>query len=240
MTTVLVIEDDPSVQKLLKVSLEADGMIPVSAKNGTDGIKKIRNTKLDLIILDMGLPDIKGWDVLRIVKQDKVLSQIPIIILTGEYKETVDTIKSLDGGADDYILKPFSPRILLARIRAILRRSANSAGPTPASNTLSTPNGEICLNLDSREVMLKLPSGKKKAVEKMTVKELELLSCFLKNPFKVFSRRYLFELVWNMDYYGTTRTIDKHVERLRSKLDIYGKFIEAISGVGYRFNPTEE
>ncbi len=239
-TRVLVIEDEPSIQKLLKVSLEADGIRPVIARTGAEGIKKIHETKSDLIILDMVLPDINGWDVLRIVKQDKVLSRIPVIILTGEYKKTVDTIKALDGGADDYILKPFSPRILLARIRAILRRSANGTGPAPASNILSTPGGEICMDTDSREVVLKLPSGKKKAAEKMTVKEFELLSCFLKNPFKVFSRRYLFELVWNMDYYGTTRTIDKHVERLRSKLDIYGEFIKTVQGVGYQFNLPEE
>ncbi|MBU3956566.1 response regulator transcription factor [bacterium] len=231
---ILVVEDDKNIAKLLKVSLGMSGYHSVFVRNGADGIKKLRAERISMILLDLGLPDINGWEVLRFVKNDNELFKIPIIVITGEYKRTVDSVKALDEGADDYIIKPFSPRVLLSRMKAILRRSGN--GDSPISKILSTENNELSLDLDLRILSLLLPSGEKKIIDKLTVKEFDLLVCFLKHQRRVFSRQYIFELVWDRDYYGTTRTIDKHIGRLRAKLGAYGKFIRSVPGVGYQFD----
>jgi len=239
--TVLVIEDDKNVGKLIEKALRDGGFHPLCAKSGGDAIKIARKRKPDIIILDIGLPDISGWDVLRIMKQDqsKSVFSIPVVILTGECKKTVDTIKGLEWGADDYIQKPFSPRVLLARMKAVLRRSQNGGRPLPAVEMLCSPDGNITVNVDLRIVVLKHSKGKEEELKNLTNKEFDLLVCFLKHPGRVFSRKYLFELVWGLDYFGTTRTVDKHVERLRSKLRSYGKNIKTISGVGYSFAPDD-
>ncbi|MDO9513859.1 MAG: response regulator transcription factor [Elusimicrobiota bacterium] len=237
--TVLIVEDDGSISKLLEQTLKDGGFHPLHVQNGGDAIKLARKRTPALIILDIGLPDISGWDVLRIMKQDKSVFSIPVVILTGECKKTVDTIKGLEWGADDYIQKPFSPRVLLARLKAVLRRSQNGGRPLPVVEMLCSPDGQIVVNVDLRIVVLKYPKGKEEELKNLTSKEFDLLVCFLKHPGRVFSRKYLFELVWGLDYFGTTRTVDKHVERLRSKLNSHGKSIKTISGVGYSFAPDD-
>jgi len=237
--TVLIIEDDNGVSKLLEQTLKDGGFHPLRAKNGGDAIKIIRKRKPDVIVLDIGLPDISGWDVLRIIKQDQAVFGIPVMIVTGEYTKTVDTIKGLEWGADDYIQKPFSPRVLLARLKAVLRRSQNGGRPDPVEEILCSPDGRISVNVDLRTVALKHSGGKEKEVTNLTNKEFDLLVCFLKHPGRVFSRKYLFELVWGLDYVGSTRAVDKHMERLRSKLGTAGKGIKTISGIGYSYSPED-
>jgi len=236
--TVLVIEDDSNIQEMLKVILQQYNFRPVFVKRGTDAIKKVRNVNFDMILLDLNLPDITGWDVLRFIKKDEDLATTPIIIITGEYKRSIDMVKALDDGADDYLIKPFSLKILVARMKAIMRRTNN--GSRKFTRVVSDENEKISINLDAHEVYIKLPDGTTKVIKDLTAKEFDLLACFLKYEKRVLSRQFIYEFVWNLDYYGTSRTVDKHVERLRAKLGEYGKFIKTLPKIGYQFNTEEE
>ena len=235
MNRVLVIEDDKTICELLKHVFKSSGYHSIIVNNANKGIHALETMKdIDLIVLDLGLPDISGWDFLRILKQRREISNIPVVIITGQYKKTPEIVKALELGADDYILKPFSPRILIARIKAILRRFMN--GSKPPQEIISTPNEEIKINMDTREVFL-CPKGKKEQlIKNLTNKEFELLVLFIRNYGRIFSRKYLFETIWDMAYPGpASRAVDKQIERLRSKLKIYGKCIKTVQGIGYQF-----
>jgi DNA-binding response OmpR family regulator len=214
----LLVEDDDSIGRLVKQYLEQqDGWGVVWLRSGEDAIAELRRRPIRLVVLDIGLPGIDGFEVCRRIR---VGSKVPIIMLTARDEEP-DRVAGLELGADDYVSKPFSPRELSARIKAILRRSEHRS----EDEVLSAR--EIVLRRDSREVTVG------DAPVELTSKEFDLLACFLEHPGIVLSRERLLDLVWGMTYPGGTRTVDMHVAQLRRKLgDTEG--IRTVRGAGYK------
>ena len=214
----LLVEDDDSIGRLVKQYLEQqDGWRVVWLRSGEDAVIELRQHPVRLVVLDIGLPGIDGFEVCRRIRAG---SNVPIIMLTARDEEP-DRVAGLEIGADDYVSKPFSPRELSARIKAILRRSEQRN----EDEMLSTR--DIVLRRDSREVTV---GG---AAVELTGKEFDLLACFLEHPGIVLSRERLLDLVWGMTYPGGTRTVDMHVAQLRRKLgDAEG--IRTVRGAGYK------
>jgi DNA-binding response OmpR family regulator len=214
----LLVEDDDSIGRLVKAYLEQqDGWRVVWLRAGEDAVVELRRHPVRLVVLDIGLPGIDGFEVCRRIRAG---SKVPIIMLTARDEEP-DRVAGLELGADDYVAKPFSPRELSARIKAILRRSEQRN----EDEVLSVR--DIVLRRDSREVTVDDES-----VE-LTSKEFDLLACFLEHPGIVLSRERLLDLVWGMTYPGGTRTVDMHVAQLRRKLgDAEG--IRTVRGAGYK------
>ena len=214
----LLVEDDDSIGRLVKQYLEQqDGWRVVWLRTGEEAVTELRQHPVRLVVLDIGLPGIDGFEVCRRIRAG---SKVPIIMLTARDEEA-DRVAGLEIGADDYVAKPFSPRELSARIKAILRRSEQRSEDEVLSGR------EIVLRRDSREVTV---GGS--AVE-LTGKEFDLLACFLEHPGIVLSRERLLDIVWGMTYPGGTRTVDMHVAQLRRKLgDAEG--IRTVRGAGYK------
>jgi len=214
----LLVEDDDSIGRLVKQYLEQqDGWRVVWLRSGEEAIAELRRHPIRLVVLDIGLPGIDGFEVCRRIRAG---SKVPIIMLTARDEEP-DRVAGLELGADDYVAKPFSPRELSARIKAILRRSEQRN----EDEVLSAR--DVVLRRDSREVTV---SG---ASVELTSKEFDLLACFLEHPGIVLSRERLLDLVWGMTYPGGTRTVDMHVAQLRRKLgDAEG--IRTVRGAGYK------
>jgi DNA-binding response OmpR family regulator len=214
----LLVEDDDSIGRLVKQYLEQqDGWRVVWLRSGEDAVTELRQHPIRLVVLDIGLPGIDGFEVCRRIRAG---SKVPIVMLTARDDEP-DRVAGLELGADDYVAKPFSPRELSARIKAILRRSEQRN----EDEVLSAR--EIVLRRDSREVTV---GGD--PVD-LTSKEFDLLACFLEHPGIVLSRERLLDLVWGMTYPGGTRTVDMHVAQLRRKLgDAEG--IRTVRGAGYK------
>ncbi len=225
---ILVIDDEKNIRDLIKYNLEQEGFEVLVAEDGEKGLDQL-TSEVDLIILDLMLPGIDGLEVCRKIKKNDLLAQIPIIMLTARGEE-VDKVVGLEIGADDYMVKPFSPRELLARIRAVLRRI-----DIPPKNTSAEKNrltgGDLTINLKSHEVKV---GGEK---INLTPKEFDLLRLLVANKNNVFSRESLLEKVWDYSYGGTTRTVDVHIRRLRSKIG--EQKIETVRGVGYKFVVVE-
>jgi DNA-binding response OmpR family regulator len=218
----LLVEDDDAIGRLVKQYLEQqDGWRVVWLRSGEDALAQLRQHPVRLVVLDIGLPGIDGFEVCRRIRAG---SKVPIVMLTARDEEP-DRVAGLELGADDYVSKPFSPRELSARIKAILRRAEQRT----EDEVLSVR--EIVLRRDSREVSV---SGT--SVE-LTSKEFDLLACFLEHPGIVLSRERLLDLVWGMTYPGGTRTVDVHVAQLRRKLgDPEG--IRTVRGAGYKLIPA--
>ena len=217
----LLVEDDDSIGRLVKQYLEQqDGWRVVWLRSGEEAVTELRQHPVRLVVLDIGLPGIDGFEVCRRIRAG---SKVPIIMLTARDEEP-DRVAGLELGADDYVAKPFSPRELSARIKAILRRSEQRN----ENEVLSAR--EIVLRRESREVTV---AG---APIELTSKEFDLLACFLEHPGIVLSRERLLDLVWGMTYPGGTRTVDMHVAQLRRKLgDAEG--IRTVRGAGYKLIP---
>jgi two-component system alkaline phosphatase synthesis response regulator PhoP len=223
--TILIVDDEISIRELVKFNLQKEGYHTVEADNGLNAVTMAKNTKPDLIVLDLMLPGMDGLDVCRTLKGQQATTAIPIVMLTAKDEE-IDKIIGLELGADDYLTKPFSPRELVARVKAVLRRSHKE----------SVSEGELVfgtlrLNFSRYEAYL----GKDKL--ELTPKEYELLKLFVTNIGKVFTREQLLEKVWGYEYFGDTRTVDVHVRHLRAKLDKdtdFAEAIETVRGVGYR------
>jgi len=223
---VLVIEDEPTIVEFLSTGLAYEGYEPVVAFNGEQGLRLAREGMIDLVILDIMLPDIDGFEICKRLRSWG--SKVPIIMLTAK-KEISDKVTGLDLGADDYITKPFSFKELLARIRALLRRS----GVKIEDSDLCA--GDIVLNSETREV--------KKAGEKiyLTPTEFELLKLFMRHPRRVFTRETLLNRVWGYNYMGDTNIVDVHISHLRDKIaDKPPRMIRSHYGVGYAFYPEGE
>jgi DNA-binding response OmpR family regulator len=219
----LLVEDDDSIGRLVKQYLEQqDGWRVVWLRSGEEALVELRRHPIRLVVLDIGLPGIDGFEVCRRIRAG---SKVPIIMLTARDEEP-DRVAGLELGADDYVAKPFSPRELSARIKAILRRSEQRN----EDEVLSAR--EIVLRRDSREVT----SGG--APVELTSKEFDLLACFLEHPGIVLSRERLLDLVWGMTYPGGTRTVDMHVAQLRRKLDD-AEGIRTVRGAGYKLVAAE-
>ena len=217
---ILVVDDESRMRKLVKDFLTKKGFTVIEAGDGEEAVDKFFEVKdIALIILDVMMPKMDGWQVCREIRQ---YSKVPIIMLTAKSDEK-DELQGFDLGVDEYITKPFSPKILVARVEAILRRSNVLA----ADDTMEA--GGIELNKAAHEVLI---DGK--SVE-LSYKEFELLAYFMSNQGVALSRERILNNVWNYDYFGDARTIDTHVKKLRSKLGAKGEFIKTIWGMGYKF-----
>ncbi len=226
MTSILIVEDDTTVREMLALNLKAEGHEVVTAADGEAGLAAARESPHDLIVLDVMLPNLDGLSICRLIRKD---SNVPILILTARGTE-VDKIVGLESGADDYIVKPFSLGEFLARVRALLRRSASAAPPPSRKDRLETK--EITLDLISRRAYLR---GEE---VKLTHREFNLLAELMQNNGAVISRDLLLEKIWGMEYVGDSRTVDVHIRWLREKLEndpANPQFIQTVRGVGYRF-----
>lgn len=220
---ILVVDDEVSIVDLIKMELEFEGYQVFTAYDGLEAVEKALEIKPDLILLDIMLPKKNGYDVCR-----ELVPQLssPIILLTAK-TDIIDKVLGLELGADDYITKPFDNRELLARVKAHLRRSATILDPPEEDNFLK--NGDLAIYLDERKVTLK-----EKEIH-LTPKEFELLHLLMSNLEQVFARDTLLEKIWGYDYYGDTRTVDMHVQRIRRKIDSQGnKYIQTVFGIGYK------
>lgn len=227
---VLIVDDEEHIVELLQFNLVNAGYKVITANNGLDALKKVKENKPDLLLLDLMLPGMDGLDVCKEIKRDKETSKTSIIMLTAKSEE-LDKILGLELGADDYITKPFSIRELLARVKAVLRRSSSDEISEEIYEI-----GRLKVDFERHEVLIN-----NEKVE-LTLKEFELLEILIKNKGKILRRETLLDKVWGYEYIGETRTLDVHIRYLRKKVeddDKNPKFIETIRGVGYRFNPVE-
>jgi two-component system, OmpR family, alkaline phosphatase synthesis response regulator PhoP len=218
MTTLLLVDDEKNIIELERLYLQKEGYTIEVANDGKVALDKFHTVKPAAIVLDLMLPGIDGLEVCRRIRQE---SDVPIIMLTARDQD-VDKIVGLELGADDYLTKPFNPRELVARVKAVLRRYS----PTPKTQRLNV--GDVTLDMDRREVLVG-----KKPVE-LRAKEFDLLAVLMQNPSIVFTRDRLLEVAWGFDFPGETRTVDVHVAHLRKKLANSKTQIETVSGVGYK------
>lgn len=217
-----MIDDDASILKLVSDVLAEEGFSVTTASNGEEGIKKIHRSQPNLVILDLRLPDMDGFQICQNLKKDKSVSSIPIIMLTVKSTKS-STVAGLEMGADDYIVKPFNQEELVARVKTVLRRAG---GEEKVEEILRY--GDMRLDLNKHTVFIK-----DKQVD-LTPMEFNLLHVLVKKKGHVLNRNFLLETVWGYEYFGTTRTVDVHVGRLREKLASLGDKIETVEGVGYR------
>ena len=229
MTSILVVDDEPVFIEALTISLEREGFGVIAAADGPAALKAISEKDPDLILLDVMLPGMSGIDVCREIRKS---SSVPVIMVTAKGEE-IDAVVGLEVGADDYITKPYRLRELIARIRAILRRSENSP---KEDETISNPEvlveGAVRLDLERHELSV---DGE---LVSLALREFELLSYLMENSGRVVTRESLMQNVWGWDYIGDTKTIDVHVKRLRSKIESAPSAplrISTIRGVGYRY-----
>ncbi len=224
---ILIVEDDKNIFKLLKYNLEKSGFKCVVSITGEDALEVLDKEAVGLIILDIMLPKMDGFEVCRLIKQEKTLSQIPIIMLTAKGEE-IDRVVGLELGADDYVVKPFSIRELLLRIKSVLKRK-NTLVETREIFTA----GDIILDTARRKVLV----GRKNI--RLTNMEFELLAILLRRRGRVQTRTVLLDEVWGLTADVTTRTVDTHIKRVRQKLGKAGKCIDTVRGIGYRFKEEE-
>lgn len=224
---ILVVDDEPDLVELVKYNLTKEGYSVEYAESGDKALKKIRAENYDLIILDLMLPGIPGLELCRILRKDEKTAKIPVIMLTAKTDE-VDKILGLEMGADDYVTKPFSPRELIARIKAVLRRSEQERGAIKEVKI-----GELAVNFDTYAVSLR---GRP---IKLSATEFRLLRFLIEHRGKVFSRDHLLDSVWKGESFVEPRTVDVHIRRLRSQLEDdpkNAKYIKTMRGVGYYFS----
>ena len=225
--TVLVVDDDVKTVELVKLYLERDGYQVLTAYDGIEALRLARESRPDLIVLDLMLPDIDGLEVCRILRHE---SDVPIIMLTARTTDQ-DKLTGLDLGADDYLTKPFSPKELAARVRAVLRRLPGERGPEEIKS------GELSMNFTQHEAWL---AGRPL---NLTSVEFKLLGVLAKEPGRVFSRASLIEEALGYDFEGFDRTIDVHILNLRRKLEAdpsHPRYIKTVYGVGYKFVGGEQ
>lgn len=222
--SILIVEDDNNIADLLRLYLEKEGYQATIAADGTQGIDLYRRLRPDLVLLDVMMPGVDGWGVLRAIRQD---SQTPVIMLTAK-GETTDKVSGLKQGADDYITKPFEMKEVLARIEAVLRRTAADGEKEKPRRLVFD---KLIIDLDSFELIV---DGKR--VE-TPPKEMELLYHLASTPNRVYTRNQLLDEVWGFDYFGDSRTVDVHVKRLREKLEGVSDqwSLKTVWGVGYKF-----
>lgn len=222
---ILVVDDEYRMRKLVGDFLIKSGYVVIEASNGNEAMDKFyENKDIALIILDVMMPQMDGWEVCR---ELRAVSKVPIIMLTARGDEK-DELKGFDLGVDEYITKPFSPKILVARVEAILRRSQNKE----EDNILEFAG----IHLDKNARMLMIDGEN---IE-LSYKEFELLTYFMENKGIALSREKILNNVWNYDYFGDARTIDTHVKKLRSKMGEKGNLIKTIWGLGYKLSADNE
>jgi len=223
---ILVVDDEEHIQELIKFNLEKNGYKVICADNGIDAIKLVKEQLPQLMLLDLMLPGMDGLDVCKEIRKDSSMSNMPIIMITAKGEE-IDKIIGLELGADDYITKPFSVRELVARIKAILRRTNMQL----VDKTFNI--GNLAIDFGKHEVI------KSESKIDLTLKEFELLEILIKNKGRVMTRDFLLDKIWGYEYLGETRTVDVHIRHLRQKIEDDDKnpaYIQTIRGIGYRFN----
>ena len=223
MQKILVVEDDPDIQELLQNFLREAGYEVGTAFDGVEGLGAFEERDYDLVLLDVMLPKLDGFALCELIRRK---SRVPIIMLTAKSDER-DELLGFELGVDEYISKPFSPKILVARVEAILRRTGQAAAE------LIVEAGGIRLDKQAHSVTVE-----GKPVD-LSYKEFELLAYFMENKGIALSREKILNGVWNYDYFGDARTIDTHVKKLRSKLGDRGRYIKTIWGMGYKFEVSE-
>ncbi|TGE40064.1 response regulator transcription factor [Desulfosporosinus fructosivorans] len=228
MAKILVVDDEEPILELLRFNLEKEGYLVSVAKDGQEALQHVENDQPDLLVLDLMLPGMDGLEVCRKLRSNPKFQQIPIIMLTAKGEE-FDKVLGLELGADDYMTKPFSPRELLARIKARLRRPNSQEEDTDAKVII---RGELRVDVTGFRVHVR---GEE---TELTPKEFELLRVLVAHPGKVYSRDELLERIWGYEYDGDTRTVDVHVRHLRLKVErdpSNPEYIETLRGIGYRF-----
>ena len=227
---VLVVDDEPSIREMLRLALELADFACIEAADIHEAYRLITDNAPDIVLLDWMLPGGSGIELLRRLKKEEATQALPVIMLTAKTHED-NVIQGLDVGADDYITKPFAPKELIARMKAILRRS----GSDSATSELRV--GELVLEIDSRRVILA-----NKALE-MGPTEFKLLHFFMSHPERAYSRSQVLDRVWGANVYVEERTVDVHIRRLRKALQagdpLYADLIQTVRGTGYRFSPRD-
>ena len=221
MANILIVEDEKSMQEIIAEYMQRSGHVCYTADDGVDALMVLKNNPMDLMILDIMMPHLDGFSVCKMARE---MSNLPIIMLTAKGGED-DKLKGYDLGADDYMTKPFSPKVLLAKSNALLRRT--SAIPTDTVN-----GGKISIIPASHKVFL---DGQEIT---LTYKEYELLHFLMSNPGQIFTREQLLNRIWGYDFEGTTRTVDTHIKTLRQKLGDEGRHIVTLIRSGYKFEVT--
>ena len=221
---VLVVDDEERMRKLISDFLKIKGYETVEAGDGEEAIDVFfADKEIALIILDVMMPKMDGWEVLKTVREH---SKVPVIMLTARTEET-DELKGFEYGADEYISKPFSPKILVARVEAILRRSGVNQDEVVRVGGIEVDKSAHSVKIDGKEIEL-------------SFKEYELLLYFIENKGIALSREKILNNVWNYDYFGDARTIDTHVKKLRAKIGTKGDYIKTVWGMGYKFEVEEK
>lgn len=221
MANILIVEDEKAMQDIIVDYMRKGGHTCFTAGDGIDALVMLKNHPMELMILDVMMPHLDGFSVCRMARE---MSDMPVIMLTARGAED-DKLNGYGCGADDYMTKPFSPRVLLAKVNALLRRASRlSAGAVNAGKIMLWPNARR-VDLDGQEVVL-------------THKEYELLSFLMANPGQIFSREQLLNRIWGYDFAGTTRTVDTHIKTLRQKLGDEGRHIVTLIRSGYKFEVT--
>lgn len=224
---VLIIEDDPDISRSIQYNLERTGEYDVHvATSGEQGLEQLLRHPPDLLVLDVNLPHMSGFEICRRLRRDEATMHIPVVMLTARTAET-DKVLGLELGADDYVTKPFSMRELIARIKAIMRRTQ------PDQPSADFNDGVLHIQFDDFKVTV---AGRE---VKLTRKEFDLLKALVQNQGRVLTRDRLLDRVWGLEYHGATRTLDVHIRRLRQKLGAAGQAIETVVGVGYRFRAQQ-
>ena len=223
MATVLLVEDDPGARQGLELALRRLGHRVRAAATGQGALDSIGESPADVVVLDVMMPGLDGFDVCRLMRRS---SDVPVIMLTAR-GDDFDIVAGLEAGADDYVVKPVQPHVLDARIRAVLRRMARTDSPAETHGDLVIDRSALIVRRGGGEVSL-------------TPTELRLLLVLSDSPRQVFSREQLLELVWEHDYLGDSRLVDACVQRLRAKIEVNGsepRYIQTVRGFGYRFGP---
>ncbi len=227
MPKILIVEDEEHIRQLVTLYLEKEGFAVEVAADGRAALSKVNATKPDLVVLDLMLPEIDGWEVCRELRRSPLTEALPIIMLTAR-DDLIDRILGLELGADDYLTKPFNPRELVARVRAVLRRTTRSGAP---GKTLRA--GDVRVDLERREARV----GDR--LLQLRAKEFDLLVAFVERPGTVYTRDALLNRVWGYEHEIDTRTVDVHVSALRERLGGAHSTIETVWGVGYKFVDRE-
>ena len=226
---ILIVEDEKAIRDMIAFGLRRAGFDVLEAEDCRTARQKVADRLPDLLLVDWMLPDMSGLELTRALKKDDMTREVPVIMLTARAEED-DKIRGLDGGADDYVTKPFSPRELLARIKAVLRRANGTGGEEVVDvEGLRLDSGSHRVTVDDRIVSLG-PT------------EFRLLSFFMTHPERVYSRSQLLDRVWGGNVYVEERTVDVHIRRLRKALEPFGyqRFVQTVRGAGYRFSPRVE
>lgn len=227
MANILIVEDEKNMQEIIAEYMRRSGHVCYTAEDGMDALMLLKNNPMDLMILDIMMPLFDGFSVCKMARE---MSNLPIIMLTAKGGED-DKLKGYDLGADDYMTKPFSPKVLLAKTNALLRRTS----------AISTDTVNIVNTVDGGKISI-IPASHKVFVDEqeisLTYKEYELLYFLMSNPGQIFTREQLLNRIWGYDFEGTTRTVDTHIKTLRSKLGDEGRHIVTLIRSGYKFEVT--